>query len=302
MGIVVLGLLATENTEEDYGIERFGTANMNVLYKYCDQVGIEKILRTLELKLPSVSEVNDPLECLPILYCPEGKSAMKEQWLRTFNRNHISPPVNWEQKLNEEFKKGDLQKRLEKETRKDLRDFNRKSCLLSVSKTAQNTVMWAHYADKHEGAVIGIDFNNVYSNTNGPSNLVMDPVSYSKDRPKINIWSEVRFEELRKAFLTKSIDWKYEKEVRTILSVSVLEILQQQGLALLKDFKGKKDFESKKTWFLRLNPVSIREVIFGLYADDSLKSDIRKLIERQDLQHVKLYQAEESETYTLNLK
>ena len=229
---------------------------------------------------------------------------MKEQWLRSFNRNHISPPVNWEQKLDEAFKKGDYQKRLEKETRKDLKDFNRKSCLLSVSKTAQNTVMWAHYADKHEGAVIGIDFNNVYlyPDTNGPSNLVMEPVSYSKDRPKINIYSEVRFEELRKAFLTKSIDWKYEKEFRTILSVSVLEISQQQGLALLKDFKGKKDFESKKTWFLRLNPASIREVIFGLYTDNDLKSKIRKLIERQDLQHIKLRQAEELETYTLNLK
>jgi len=78
--------------------------------------------------------------------------------------------------------------------------------------------------------------------------------------------------------------------------VDHLEILQRQGLAHLKDFNG------KKTWFLRLNPVSIREVIFGLYTDESLKSDIRKLIERQDLQHVKLYQAEESETYTLNLK
>ena len=184
-----------------------------------------------------------------------------------------------------------------------MKDFNRKSCLLSVSKTAQNTVMWAHYADKHEGTVIGIDFNNVYlyPDTNGPSNLVMEPVSYSKDRPKINIYSEVRFEELRKAFLTKSIDWKYEKEFRTILSVSVLEISQQQGLALLKDFKGKKDFESKKTWFLRLNPESIREIILGLYTEEGLKLTIRKLIERAELQHVKLYQAEESETYTLNL-
>ncbi len=276
---------------------------MNILYKYCDQLGIVKILESLELKLPYVSQVNDPLECLPVLYCPDDKSAMKEQWLRSFNRNHISPPVHWEQKLDEAFKKGDYQKRLEKETRKDLKDFNRKSCLLSVSKTAQNTVMWAHYADKHEGTVIGIDFNNVYlyPDTNGPSNLVMEPVSYSKDRPKINIYSEVRFEELRKAFLTKSIDWKYEKEFRTILSVSVLEISQQQGLALLKDFKGKKDFESKKTWFLRLNPESIREIILGLYTEEGLKLAIRKLIERAELQHVKLYQAEESETYTLNL-
>ena len=70
----------------------------------------------------------------------------------------------------------------------------------------------------------------------------------------------------------------------------------ENRLAHLEEFKG------KDTWFLRLNPASIREVIFGLYTDKSLKSDIRKLIERQDLQHVKLYQAEESETYNLNLE
>lgn len=124
--------------------------------------------------------------------------------------------------------------------------------------------------------------------------------SYSEDRPKINILEEpegnVSCEAYQKAVMTKSDSWSYEEEFRTIFPVDDLEIMQQQELAHLKDFNG------KKTWFLRLNPISIREVIFGLYTDESLKSDIRKLIERQDIQHVKLYQAEESETYTLNLK
>ncbi len=128
----------------------------------------------------------------------------------------------------------------------------------------------------------------------------MDSVTYSKKRPEINILEEpegnVSLEAYQKAIMTKSDSWRYEKEFRTIFLVDHLEELQRQRLAHLKDFNG------KKTWFLRLNPVSIREVIFGLYTNESLKSDIRKLIERQDLQHVKLYQAEESETYSLNLK
>jgi hypothetical protein len=48
---------------------------MNILYKYCDQLGIVKILGALELKLPYISEVNDPLECLPIFYSPDGKDS-----------------------------------------------------------------------------------------------------------------------------------------------------------------------------------------------------------------------------------
>ena len=269
---------------------------MNVLYKYCDREGIEKILRTLELKLPYISDVNDPYECSPFFYCPEDKSAMKESWLRSFKRKHISPPVNCEQVLNEEFKKGDIQKKLEKEIRKDSRDFNRKNCLLSFSKIAHNAVMWAHYTEQHKGAVIGIDFDNVFPDTNKKLGILMDAVSYSEHRPKISIWSEDRLEELRKAFLTKSIDWKYEKELRTLLAVSVLENWQQQGLALLKDFKG------KKTWFLRLNPASIRKVVFGLVTSDDLKAKILKLKERKDLQHIELLRVEESETYAFNLK
>jgi hypothetical protein len=269
---------------------------MNILYKYCDQIGAVRILETLELKLPHISEVNDPLECLPFFYCPEDKPAMKEQWLRTFNRNHINPPVNWEQKLNELFEKGEIQKTLVKGSRESLRALNQKSCLLSVSGTAKNTVMWAHYADKHKGFVIGIDFNNVFPDTNKERGILMNAVSYSEHRPQMNILAQDEYEVLlRKAILTKSIDWGYEKEFRTICSGDSLEKMQRQNLTCLKDFNG------QQTWFLRLNPESIREIIFGLYTEESLKLAVRKLIERAELKHVKLYQAEESETYDFRL-
>jgi hypothetical protein len=272
---------------------------MNVLYKYCDQLGIVKILDSLELKLPFIAEVNDPLECLPVFYCPNDKSAktaIEKRYLSVCNRRDIPRYCNYKQKLNEQFGKGEIQKHLVDSQRKLQKKWNEcKGCLLSVSNTATESVMWAHYADKHKGAVIGIDFDNIHR-----VKMTMDAVTYSKERPKINIMQEpeggVSLQAFQKAIMTKSDSWRYEEEFRTIFLVDDLERLQQQGLTHLKDFNG------KKTWFLRLNPASIREVIFGLYTDESLKSDIRKLIERQDLQHVKLYQAEESETYILNLK
>jgi hypothetical protein len=271
---------------------------MSVLYKYCNQKGIAKILELLELKLPYISEVNDPLECLPVFYCPDDKSAMKEQWLRTFSRNNISPPVNWEQILNEHYKKGEIQKELVESSLKCQKNMNKKSCLLSVSKTARNTVMWAHYADKHKGAIIGIDFDKVFFEIKRViCGLKLNQVEYSEQRPKKNILTD--FMEpphaLLKTTLTKSIEWEYEREIRTVFLVDTLENLQKHGLASLKDFN------SRKTWFLRLNPESIREIIFGLYTKESLKLAIRKLIERAELQHIQLYQAKESETYTLDL-
>ena len=152
--------------------------------------------------------------------------------------------------------------------------------------------MWAHYSEKHKGAVIGIDFNKII-----PVSISALQVKYSKKRPRINILTDIEdpFISFNKIVLTKSIEWKYEREFRAIFDDDYLKDLQQEGSACLKYFNG------KKTWFLRLNPESIREVIFGLYTEESLKSAIRKLIERPELQHVKLYQAEESETYTLYL-
>ena len=267
---------------------------MNVLYKYCDLAGIEIILRTLELKLPYISKVNDPLECLPFFYCPDDKSAIEKRYLSALKHKNRHPSADYKQKL----KKGEIHKKLADSSLKFQKNWNHENCLLSVSKTAKNTVMWAHYADKHKGVVIGIDFDNVFPEANRECGVLMEPVNYSEQRPKINILTD--FNDSPKAYLkavlTKSIEWKYEQEFRTVFFYGELKDLEQQGLTCLKEFNR------KKTWFLRLNPVSIREVIFGLYTDESLKLAISELIERQELPHVKLRQAEESETYTLNLK
>ncbi len=124
----------------------------------------------------------------------------------------------------------------------------------------------------------------------------MESVQYPEDnkRPEISI---VPSEDWHNILLTKSPDWSYEREWRTVLIDKQLESFRLQDLARIKYFKG------KKTWFLRLNPESIRTVVFGLYTEKSLKSAVRKLIKRPELQHVKkLYQTEESDTYILNLK
>lgn len=270
---------------------------MNILYKYCDQDGI-KIIESLELKLPYVSEVNDPLECLPIFYCPDDKSAIEARYIAALKRQGKSLPTGYKQALNGLYQKGEIQKELEESSLRVQKNLNQKSCLLSISKTASNTVMWAHYSRKHKGIVIGIDFDKVfYEIEKLKCGLKLNQVKYSEQRPKINILTdfEIPPEAFFRTILTKSSEWKYEREFRTVFPIDILEKLQKEGLVCHKDFKG------KNTWFLQLAPESIREIIFGLYTEESLKSVIKKLIESTELQHVKLYQAEQSETYTLNL-
>jgi hypothetical protein len=266
---------------------------MNILYKYCDQKGTEKILESLELKLPYISEVNDPLECFPFFYCPDDKLAIETRYLSVLKRRNLPKPADYKQVLNELYEKGEIQNILADSTRRLQKIMNLKSCLLSVSKTAKNTVMWTHYADEHKGAIIGIDFDSIFPD----KGIKMDRVNYTEERPRINILTDFQIppEAFFRTILTKSSDWEYEQEFRAIFPVKVLDDLRTQGLASLKDFNN------KKTWFLRLNPASIREIVFGLHTEKNLKLAIRKIIERSELQHVQLYQTQESETYLLNL-
>ena len=239
------------------------TVNMNVLYKYCDRLGIVKILGSIELKLPYISQVNDPLECLPF-FDEQDDIAMEEECVRRFECKGRVPSSNCRQILQGKKQKGEVLK-LKKSLTKCIDDMKQKSCLLSVSETAQNTVMWAHYADKHKGATIGIDFDNIFPGFR----INMERVDYSTQRPKLNIWGDyysiAKKKKYSKTLITKSSEWDYEREFRNIFDEADLTNFKKDGLACLKDFNG------KETWFLRLNPVSIREIIFGLYTEESLR-------------------------------
>ncbi len=264
---------------------------MNVLYKYCDQKGIKKILKTLELKLPYISGVNDPYECSPVFHCSDNKIAIEEHCLYRLKLNNITPPADYRQKI----KHNEMREKFIDGAKESLRGVNQTSCLLSVSKTVNNPVMWAHYTGQHKGAVIGIDFDSIFPDTNRPSKLVMHPVKPSENRVEIDVLSESMQDEFKKVPFTKSIDWKYEKEFRSVLPVEFMEGLRNIKLARLKYFKG------KKAWFLKVNPASIKEVVFGLDIKDNLKEKIRKLKKRKDLQHIQLRQAALSETYDFDI-
>ena len=241
-----------------------GKKEMNVLYKYVDTNGIIRILEDLELKMPYISDVNDPLECMPYFYCPDN-DAIEESFLYSLN-GAIIPPAKYKQPF--ESYKQTIQYLL-KTLPKDVTKVNKKSCLLSVSKTAKNIVMWDHYAEKNKGGVIAIDLDKIHPNANEQLGIRMQEVNYDNKRVKINVleWYEkgVNEETIREFGLTKSNSWDYEEEFRAVFSKEYMEELQQEGLSNFRALNG------KETWFLRLNPASIREVVFGLNTKDDLK-------------------------------
>ncbi|ATY34912.1 DUF2971 domain-containing protein [Sphingomonas psychrotolerans] len=105
----------------------------------------------------------------------------------------------------------------------------------SLTRTATNSLMWAHYADKHRGAVIEIDVGTagfldtgtnaipahfgsvIYLNnpnmsqyagapTSGPGVVVGELYDFRVDY----------FQQLQRLFLSKPLCWAYEEEVRVV--------------------------------------------------------------------------------------
>uniref|UniRef100_UPI0009E81C41 DUF2971 domain-containing protein n=1 Tax=Pseudomonas sp. GTC 16482 TaxID=1661693 RepID=UPI0009E81C41 len=86
---------------------------------------------------------------------------------------------------------------------------------LSLSEEVNSLLMWAHYAADHTGFVVGFDaghtfFNTVAVNSYGPGSL--NKIVYSECRPS-GIAGAMSVES---AYLTKGIEWGYEKEWRIL--------------------------------------------------------------------------------------
>lgn len=271
---------------------------MNILYKYCNCLGSIKILASLELKLPFVSDINDPYDVMPYYYCGQDEGKIIRRVRLALQRRDVQLQDDSDQAILELYKEKGLSDLLIDTEKKFQEDSNKKTGLVSVSGDSQNTTMWTHYSEMHQGIVIGIDFESLFLENGKTWGIKMYPVDYFPERLRVDVLDEYD-KYVDKVLFMKSDNWKYENEFRAFFAEKLenggldLESLKLRKLALFKDFYG------KKTWFLRLNSQSIRQVIFGIYSDESLKLAVKKLV--SDLPNARLYQACESETYEFNL-
>ena len=90
-----------------------------------------------------------------------------------------------------------------------------RTCCFSLIK--DNMLMWSHYADKHKGLCLEFD---VLADTTDVFRLLM-PVQYTNVRESCNYVRD-DFSYIRRFALTKSLDWSYEKEYRS-LAVRLLD-------------------------------------------------------------------------------
>jgi len=175
------------------------------IYKYTDIKSLKLILENSTLKFSKPSEFNDPFDCNLTI----DTNNSKEEIDTYISMIRISKNLN-EKQVAELGRKYFDPDELFAITNKSIGEATESFGVTCFSKTHDNLVMWAHYADKHKGVCLKFDIL-----ADAEFFMTPFPVIYKKEYP---IYNYIRNRDGLGKFLleTKSVDWKYENEIRVM--------------------------------------------------------------------------------------
>ncbi|ELY1972882.1 DUF2971 domain-containing protein, partial [Aeromonas salmonicida] len=151
-------------------------------------------------------------------------------------------------------------------------------------KTNKNILMWSHYAQSHEGFVIGFNSQHSYFN------FGVSEIEYSEKRPFLN---PLQGRQDASLFRTKSIDWAYEQEVR-----KSMEFVKRRPIGNGNTFlpypevlPDHADEIYKKVRLFDFPKDAISSLVFGWKSTNELRRSLVHLLEFHGLSSVKVMQA-----------
>lgn len=175
--------------------------------------------------------------------------------------------------------------------------------ILSLTRTPTNGLMWAHYADSHQGMVIGFDAGSA-GFTDEASNLIpaqFGSVIYvsrrdtgpfiSKTKTPLGVgithhFPADHYEKLQRVFLHKPLIWSYEEEVRVLKSLEGIDedCAQTPSGTFTVISTGE-----RRLHLYRLPQGSISEVYFGIRVDLSQAEAMADRLKRTN-QDIRLFE------------
>lgn len=156
------------------------------------------------------------------------------------------------------------------------RDF----LMLSLTRKRNNLLMWSHYAQAHQGFVLGFDGHHPFFDP--PPPRVMTPllkVEYSSERfvvPPLEQWVTT-VETMLPLVTRKSIEWAYEEELRMFARASA-------ATATVQDLRG------FPVYLFDFPPNCLKEIIFGFHVSPDVKARVLAIVNNL-LPHVNIFQA-----------
>ncbi|HYG47243.1 MAG TPA: DUF2971 domain-containing protein [Allosphingosinicella sp.] len=183
------------------------------LYKFRSLVGEQRgftrdIIEHRRLYWPMPAQFNDPFDCAPVVVI-QGSVLKRESYIRKMVRQEAPHLPKYRRKqlvklgLSRPIRETEL---LMADTQQQIR---REIGVCSFSESFDHILMWAHYADAHRG--ICLRFNVRLA---GPRFALAFPVTYSPERPVINMVEKRPKALMEQVLLTKADFWQYEREWR----------------------------------------------------------------------------------------
>ncbi len=208
------------------------------LFKYRTIDSTKKLLKNNSLYFATPKDFNDPFDCQIV---PNTDNTKEEiiSFLNTITKEKMGELI--EPFMNEVLKDPDIWMKITKIIFGELINEHGTCCFTEDEK---NLLMWSHYTCNHQGTCIKFNLQK------DPDFFVWPmPIIYAKNYPDFNPAKNTD-RLVQDLMLTKSLDWKYEKEMR---------IMKHNHIGLLP-FKKE----------------SLVEIIFGCNADDK---EIKKIID-----------------------
>ena len=176
------------------------------LYKYknCNVSHLRNLIVDSCFYLSSRHELNDPFDVRSVVDFIDGgidRVAYLNKLFTQFKSRHKD-----RKEISQRLYSPAV---IEQEIRNHLNSAVDSTGVHSFATSPRNLLLWSHYADSHKGVCL------VYETAKDLNTFVKAlPVEYSKYFPVIKYTQDIAGDLIRKAFLTKAIDWKYEKERR----------------------------------------------------------------------------------------
>lgn len=262
-------------------------------YKYLRPERID-VIENLKIRFTQASALNDPFESFPAIV-QKSKEWYKKKFLAKVHREadkyNFRSLVKRKQYIRARKKDFDNfyecytdEKWLFEQTQSMILMDSLTQGYLSMSSTNSSILMWSHYANNHEGYIIGFDPKHSFFQYG------VSKVQYSNERPFLDPTQSKQDASL---FYTKSKDWKYEEEYRK--SIGFIEAVRlENGNTFLPFPDELPDSNDKKYTEVRLFSFpkeSIKSVTFGWRTKEPLKRQIIAAIAAHSLGEVKIFEA-----------
>jgi len=269
---------------------------IRLLYKYLDPERID-VLSSSHIRFTQPADFNDPFEFRPVISSAISKEEMDAAIERDLEKMVLEKIQNIPAEIRSQitpfqleaitrqlykdhwpFLKEQLKKMGSEASRIFIDKANTLIGVLSLTESNNNILMWSHYARSHKGFCIGFDTNSDFFNrkrSDVDEFYHLRKVKYDKVRPN-KLISQLNAVNM---FLTKSIDWEYEKEWRMC--------------SLLEDCDKTIESVPYPIHLFKFPESAVKEVILGACMENSVKSNLLSLI-RDKFAHISVKQAKVS--------